>query len=126
MAETEDEEPVNLLAEIMYVLSLTREELIAYDQRREREIWANQSKRRDKLKIVAKEGKRMTQFEPTATTLPEFNPTHDDRVASIKGKVEDLISEVRALESDPRCKSLAITNFEQGAMWAVKSLFVNK
>lgn len=62
-----------------------------------------------------------------ATTLPNFNPTGDPRVAEIKSKTEELIKLVREYgdnEADPRCKSLAITNYEQAAMWAVKSLFV--
>lgn len=63
-----------------------------------------------------------------ATTLPKFNPTNDPRVDTIKGNVENLIKYMETLTEtdgvDGRCASLAITNFEQGAMWAVKSLFV--
>jgi hypothetical protein len=43
----------DLVAEIMYVLSLTKEELIAYDQRMEREIKANQDRRRnEQVRVV--------------------------------------------------------------------------
>ena len=59
------------------------------------------------------------------TTLPEFNPTGDDRVAKIKTLTEELIKYVEGLEGvDGRCKAVALTNYEQAAMWAVKSCFV--
>ena len=61
-------------------------------------------------------------------TFSEFNPTGDRRVAEIKTGTDALISLVRDLTeaSGPETKrraSLAVTNFEQGAMWAVKALF---
>ena len=64
-----------------------------------------------------------------ATTIPTFNPSKDPRVDAIKSKTEELIDLVRAHSEstanvDPRCSSLAITNYEQAAMWAVKALFV--
>jgi len=62
-----------------------------------------------------------------ATTLPKFNPSGDERVAVIKGKTEEILDYLNRLEGvDGRCKSLALTNYEQAAMWAVKSLFVPK
>jgi hypothetical protein len=63
-----------------------------------------------------------------ATTLPGFNPTKDPRVDIIKSQTEALIAYMRGLEgiSDDRCRSIAITGYEQAAMWAVKSLFVPK
>jgi hypothetical protein len=60
----------------------------------------------------------------TATTIPSFNPSKDPRVDDINAKTEELLTLVRSLGGDARCKSLAITNYEQAAMWAVKSLFV--
>lgn len=60
-----------------------------------------------------------------ATTLPGFNPTKDPREDMIKGKTEEILAYLRTLDDvDPRCRSLAITNYEQASMWAVKSLFV--
>ena len=61
-------------------------------------------------------------------TFSEFNPTKDERVTAIKRRTDDLIFQVRALTEagGPEAKrraSLAVTNFEQGAMWAVKALF---
>lgn len=58
------------------------------------------------------------------TTLPDFNPTADPRVTSIKTKTQELMDLVQKFEGDGRCKSIAVTNYEQAAMWAVKSLFV--
>lgn len=59
-----------------------------------------------------------------ATTIPSFNPTKDERVDWIKGNTEAMLTFLQNLEDvDPRCKALALTNYEQAAMWAVKSLF---
>lgn len=65
-----------------------------------------------------------------ATTLPDFNPSADPRVSEIKSRTEELLTLVRSYgeaevnKADARCVSLALTNYEQAAMWAVKSLFV--
>jgi hypothetical protein len=60
-------------------------------------------------------------------TFKDFNPTKDDRVTDIKERTDDLIAAVRKhAEGSPegqRRMSLAITNYEQAAMWAVKSCF---
>ncbi len=58
------------------------------------------------------------------TTLPDFNPTGDERVAGIKSRTEDLMNFLRQNVPDNRCRSLALTNYEQAAMWAVKANFV--
>ena len=56
-----------------------------------------------------------------------FNPTGDIRVADIKKATDDLIEMVGKYANDThqgkRRAALAITNYEQAAMWAVKSLF---
>jgi hypothetical protein len=57
-----------------------------------------------------------------ATTIPSFNPSGDPRVDAIKSKTEELMKMSR--EYSPRCKSLAIINSEQAAMW--ESLFVGR
>lgn len=59
-----------------------------------------------------------------ATTIPSFNPTNSDVVAGIKQRTEDLLTYVRENAPEGRCRSIAITNYEQAAMWAVKSIFV--
>jgi hypothetical protein len=61
-------------------------------------------------------------------TFRDFNPTGDARVGIIKGQADDLIRYVREKTeaSGPQTQrraALAITNIEQGAMWAVKALF---
>lgn len=59
-----------------------------------------------------------------ASTLPSFNPTGNEVVTGIKSKTEDLFAYLRANVPDNRERSLAITNYEQAAMWAVKANFV--
>jgi hypothetical protein len=58
-----------------------------------------------------------------ATTIPSFNPSSDERVAKIKAMTEEIFSYLRENVPDNRCRSLAITNYEQAAMWAVKANF---
>ena len=57
------------------------------------------------------------------STLPEFNPSNDQRVAKVKAMTEEVFAYLRSNMPDNRCRSLAITNYEQACMWAVKSLF---
>jgi NADH:ubiquinone oxidoreductase subunit D len=60
-------------------------------------------------------------------TLREFNPTKDPYVDDIKSRTDEIIRIIRENpELDGRCASIAITNFEQAAMWAVKANFVPK
>lgn len=62
-----------------------------------------------------------------ATTLPDFNPSGNPHVAEINRRTEALIAYINeeiGSDADPRCKAIALTNYEQAAMWAVKSLFV--
>jgi hypothetical protein len=63
-----------------------------------------------------------------SATFRDFNPTGDERVSAIKGRTDELIELVREFTAASgaeakRRASLAVTNFEQGAMWAVKALF---
>lgn len=57
------------------------------------------------------------------STIPEFNPSGSDVVAEIKARTEDLMDFLRANVPDNRCRSIALTNYEQAAMWAVKANF---
>jgi hypothetical protein len=61
-------------------------------------------------------------------TYRDFNPTNDSRVTAIKGVADELIEMVRQMTSaggpqTQRRVAIAVTNIEQGAMWAVKALF---
>ena len=57
------------------------------------------------------------------TTIPEFNPSGSDIVDGIKSRTEELMSYLRENVPDNRCRSIALTNYEQAAMWAVKANF---
>ena len=57
------------------------------------------------------------------TAIPSFNPSGSDVVAQIKQKTEELMEFLRASVPDNRCRSIALTNYEQAAMWAVKANF---
>lgn len=59
----------------------------------------------------------------TASTLPDFNPSSSETVAEIKRRTEDLMSFLRENVPNNRERSIAITNYEQAAMWAVKANF---
>jgi hypothetical protein len=60
------------------------------------------------------------------STLPKFNPSGDTRVDGIKGLTEQVFDYLRSHFPDNRERSLAITNYEQACMWAVKSLFTDE
>lgn len=54
----------------------------------------------------------------------QFNPSNDSTVEQIKQKTAELINlceELKALGFDARLASLAQTDYESAAMWAVKS-----
>jgi hypothetical protein len=57
------------------------------------------------------------------TTLPDFNPSQNEAVAGIKRRTEELMQYIRENVPDNRCRSIALTNYEQAAMWAVKANF---
>lgn len=57
------------------------------------------------------------------STLPEFNPSGSDVVAEIKARTEALMEFLRESVPENRCRSIALTNYEQAAMWAVKANF---
>lgn len=58
-----------------------------------------------------------------ASTLQNFNPSGSEVVAEIKRRTDELMDYMRANVPDNRCRSIAITNYEQAAMWAVKANF---
>lgn len=58
-----------------------------------------------------------------ASTLPAFNPSGNEVVSGIKERTEALLAYLRDNVPENRERSLAITNYEQAAMWAVKANF---
>ncbi len=63
----------------------------------------------------------MSEAKPS--TLPEFNPSGSDVVAEIKRRTDELMEYLRENVPNNRERSIAITNYEQAAMWAVKANF---
>ncbi len=57
------------------------------------------------------------------STLPAFNPSGSDVVAEIKRRTEELLQFLDARVPANRERAIAITNYEQAAMWAVKANF---
>lgn len=64
----------------------------------------------------------MSDPVPTST-LPDFNPSGSDVVAEIKTRTEALMEYIEANVPAGRRRSIALTNYEQAAMWAVKANF---
>ena len=90
--------------------------------------WANDNNSGPCRKCGAAGGEGGSGMAKQSPTYRDFNPTNDERVDWIKGQVDGLIENVRAAgdASGPKTRrmtALAITNFEQGSMWAVKALF---
>ena len=59
----------------------------------------------------------------THTTIPSFNPSGNETVSEIKQRTEELMEYIRDNVPAGRCASIALTNYEQAAMWAVKANF---
>jgi hypothetical protein len=57
------------------------------------------------------------------TTIPSFNPSGSEVVAEVKRRTEELMKFIRSSVPENRCRSIALTNYEQAAMWAVKANF---
>lgn len=57
------------------------------------------------------------------TTIPDFNPSGDKVVQQIKDMTETLIKYIEENVPNNRRRSIALTNYEQAAMWAVKANF---
>ena len=58
------------------------------------------------------------------TTLPAFNPSGLSEVDAIKSMTEALMDYIKKNVPENRQRSIALTNYEQAAMWAVKANFV--
>lgn len=57
-------------------------------------------------------------------TLAGFNPSGSEVVAEIKRRTDELIAYIDEHCPSNRHRSIAVTNYEQAAMWAVKANFV--
>lgn len=57
-------------------------------------------------------------------TLRDFNPSNSEVVDEIKKRTDDLMEFIRTSVPENRQRSVALTNYEQAAMWAVKANFV--
>lgn len=57
------------------------------------------------------------------STKPEFNPSGSEVVDQIKQKTDELMAFITENVPDGRRRALALTNYEQAAMWAVKANF---
>ena len=55
--------------------------------------------------------------------IGKFNASEKSEVDLIKEKAIELVDLIEGYGKDPRRKATAITNIEQGVMWAIKSLF---
>ena len=55
------------------------------------------------------------------TTIPAFNPAGSEVVAETKRLTEELMEYIRENVPENRQRSIALTNYEQAAMWAVKA-----
>lgn len=65
----------------------------------------------------------MPDKDKNVSTLPAFNPSGSDVVANTKAMNEALLNYIRDNVPANRERSIAITNYEQAAMWAVKANF---
>ena len=59
-----------------------------------------------------------------STTLRDFNPSGSGVVDEIKRRTDELVAYIEENVPSNRQRSVAITNYEQAAMWAVKANFV--
>ncbi len=57
-------------------------------------------------------------------TLKDFNPSGSGVVAEIKQRTDDLMAFIEENVPSNRHRSIALTNYEQAAMWGVKANFV--
>ena len=58
------------------------------------------------------------------TTIPSFNPSGKMEVDAINEMTETIMQFLRDNVPENRCRSIALTNYEQAAMWAVKANFM--
>jgi hypothetical protein len=64
---------------------------------------------------------RMKSEDLATSTLPGFNPSKNPVVDVIKMKTDELMQYIEDHVVEGRRRSLALTGYEQAAMWAVKA-----
>jgi hypothetical protein len=72
-------------------------------------------------RLKAFEEQPMSDKQPS--TIPSFNPSGSEVVAEVKRRTEELLAYIADNVPANRERSIAVTNFEQAAMWAVKANF---
>jgi len=82
----------------------------------------------DMTPVANPERKQAMVMEPNpaydkVTTIPEFNPSGSELVTHIKALTEEIIHFIEKEVPNNRRRSIALTNYEQAAMWAVKACF---
>ena len=60
-----------------------------------------------------------------SVTLRDFNPTNNKTVDQIKQLTDELVAMIKENVQPNRCRAIAITNYQQAAMWAVRANFDN-
>lgn len=63
-------------------------------------------------------------MQSESKTFRDFNPSGNEVVDEIKRRTDELISYIEANVPEGRRRSVAVTNYEQAAMWGVKAVFV--
>jgi hypothetical protein len=66
----------------------------------------------------------MADEKAQSPTLRDFNPSNNNVVDEIKRRTDELMAYIEANVPTNRQRSVALTNYEQAAMWAVKANFV--
>lgn len=65
--------------------------------------------------------------DQASPTFKSFNPSQNPDVDFIKAKTDEICAYLNGIElataAQARRRAVALTNYEQAAMWAVKSLF---
>lgn len=69
---------------------------------------------------MSEEKRALTKGEQVVRV--SFNPSADNKVDVIKAKIAEVIDYVVENGKDPRLNSIALTQLETAAMFAVKSL----
>jgi len=64
--------------------------------------------------------------EQSSPTLADFNPSGSEVVAEIKRRTDELMNYITENVPENRQRSVAQTNYEQAAMWAVKANFMER
>ncbi len=56
-------------------------------------------------------------------TLRDINPTKSPTVDRIKKLTDELVNIIKENVHPNRCRAIAITNYEQASMWAIRATY---